>query len=214
MADTTILGTSLSFADLLRPVEGFQVVDKFGIQVPSGYAKAPSPSHIAMTTLLPVCNDAVAANSSGYFDGLLLLSLMFQETLPKFNPRSNCGSGKLVARGIGQFIYETGKRGVKPPIIDFYNPADSIYACAYYLRTCYETYKRRSPTLPANQLLAYAVMGYNSGPGRTITEHDQGIYNRVGNVLTKVSTKDYAKKINANYGGFSGTGIGPLIIKK
>lgn len=214
MSDTTVLGTNLSFADILRPVEAFQVVDRFGIQVPTGYAKAPSPSHLAMTALLPTCNDAVAANSSGYFDGILLLSLIFQETLPKFNPRSNCAAVPTkVARGMGQFIYTTGKYEVKPPIIDFYNPADSIFAAAYYLRVCYNSYKSKSPTSPPSALLAYACMGYNGGPGTPIATHEAGKYNMVGGKKTGESTKSYAQKINKHYAGFAGTASGPMTFK-
>lgn len=214
MADTTILGTNLAFADILKSADGFQIVDKFGIQVPAGFSKAPSPSHIAVTSILPTCNEAAAANSSGYFDGRLLLSLVYQETLPKFNPRSNCASSSTkIARGMGQFLYTTGKQEVRPPIVDFYNPADSIFAIAYYLRVCYESYKKKSPTSPPSALLAYACMGYNGGPGTSIATHEAGKYNMVGGKKTGESTKSYAQKINKHYAGFAGTASGPMTFK-
>lgn len=214
MVDTTVLGTDLLFSDVTTSIEGFTVVSRFGIQVGPGFSKNPSPSHIAISVLLPTCNQAALANGGGFFDGTLLLALAYQETLPKFNPRSNIASSPTkIARGMGQFLYETGKRGVKPPILDFYNPADSLYATASYLKTCYLSAKRQSPTSAHSLLLGYACMGYNGGPGTKISTHEAGKYNIVDGVKTGASTKMYAQKINQHYRNFAGTLTGPMTFK-
>ena len=214
MADTTILGTNLSFSDVLATADGFSVVSRFGIKVPPAFSRTPNPSHLGISVLLPTCDQAAAESGKGYFDGLLLLSLAYQETLPKFNPRSSVASTPdKVARGMGQFLYTTGKREVKPPIVDFYNPAESIFAMAYYLRVCYDSAKKQAPTLPPSMLLGYACMHYNGGPATKLETHEAGKYNIVGGRKTRTTTKHYAQKINYWYSKFAGTPNGPMTFK-
>lgn len=220
MSDTTLLGTSLVFADAIKPVDGFSLVTRFGGLVPADLRKAPNPSHAALTYLLPSCNEAVTeAGASDYFDGLLLLSMAYQES--KLNPRANVcpdsvTSESRVVRGLIQVMYSTGTdvNAVKPPILDFYNPADSLFFAAKYLKWIFERTQKRIPTSPKPMVLGYTVMAYNGGHFGDTKWHDQRLgVNKVGGRATKVTTVDYARHINAVYGKFMGTNVGPMMFK-
>ena len=218
MSDTTLLGTSLVFADAIKPVDGFNLVTRFGGLIPADLRKAPNPSHAALTYLLPACNQAVTeAGASDYFDGLLLLSMAYQES--KLNPRANVvskSSGTKIARGFVQILYGTGTdvNAVRPPILDFYNPADSLVFAAKYLKWIFELTQKKIPTSPKPMVLGYTVMAYNGGHFGDTKWHDQRLgVNIVGGKKTKTTTVDYARHINAVYGKFMGTNVGPMMFK-
>lgn len=220
MSDTTLLGTSLVFADAIKPVDGFNLVTRFGGLVPADLRKAPNPSHAALTYLLPACNQAVTeAGASDYFDGLLLLSMAYQES--KLNPRANVcpdttTSEARVVRGFVQVMYSTGTADgvIRPPILDFYNPGDSLSFAARYLKWIFERTKKSIPTSPKPMVLGYTVMAYNGGHFGDTKWHDQRLgVNKVGGRKTNTTTVDYARHINAVYGKFMGTNVGPMMFK-
>lgn len=199
----TDLGENLSFNDAPMHIGGGYWVSKYiskSTNVFSG--EKPNPGHGAMTFVLPTCNEAVtAAGATGIFDGLLLLSMAYQES--KLNPRAFVAGGKsrYPVRGMIQFRYDTGT-SLNPPITDFYNPADSIYASAKYLKYCWDQYASVSDP---KRRLAYAVMGYNGGPGTPVSRHDSGtLKNVVNGIVTTTSTKTYARDIDEVYKKFAG----------
>lgn len=197
------LGTDLSFDDSVRVLGTYPIVDGFAGNTNVFHGHSPSTTHPAMTIVLPACDAAViSAGATGIFDGILILSMLYQES--RLNPRAVTIGGKASkpVRGMAQFQYETGTKGVNPPIVDFYNPADAIEAAAKYLKYCWNQYASVSDK---QRRLAYAVMGYNSGPGTTVQQHDSGTrFNIVKGTVTKVSTKTYAKDINTTYKAFAG----------
>lgn len=212
MTDVTALGAGLVYADQLRTVEGFKVVDRFGAKTSSSLRASPSPSHPALSLILPTCNAAVAAlGASGKFDGLLVMSLLYQENRNFTARASTASSSTKIARGLGQFIYSTGI-SLKPKIEDFYNPADAIYGTVRYLLTCLASANKKGNTLPASTQLGYAVMMYNAGPGykRLATYDSPTIKNKVDGKVTGTTCKKYAREINEHYKKFSGSSTGPL----
>lgn len=214
MTDVTALGSGLVYADQLRTVEGFKVVDRFGARTSSSLHAKPSTSHLALSMILPTCEAAVAAiGATGKFDGMLILSMLYQET-GTFTSRMSVAGGKnpVVIRGLGQFMYETGIT-IKPRIEDFYNPADAIYGMVRYLLDyCLPSATRKGKTLPKSTILGYAVMMYNAGPNYTkLSRYDSpGLKNSVNGVTTPKTCKDYAREINEHYKKFAGSGTGPL----
>lgn len=212
MTDTTALGSGLVYADQLRTVEGFKVVDRFGANTSSSLRASPSTTHPALSLILPTCNAAVAAlGATGKFDGLLVMSLLYQENR-SFTARSSTASSSIkIARGLGQFIYSTGV-SLKPRLEDFYNPADAIYGTVSYLLTCLDSAKKKGGTLKPSMQLGYAVMMYNAGPGHSkLSTYDSPtIKNKVDGKVTGTTCKKYAQSINEFYKMFSGSGTGPL----
>ena len=214
MTDVTALGSGLVYADQIRTVEGFKVVDRFGANTSSSLHAKPSTSHPALSLILPTCNAAVAAlGATGKFDGLLVLSMLYQENR-KFSARSAtvADTPKRIARGLGQFLYDTGK-SLSPKIEDFYNPADAIYSTVRYLLDyCLDSATKKGKTLPKSTILGYAVMMYNAGPNRSkLSYYDSlSVVNKVNGRRTTVTCKKYAREINEHYKKFSGSSTGPL----
>lgn len=205
MSDITPIGTNLSHADSLVNLEGFQVITKLGRDVSSSLYADPSQSHPAISLILPTCNEAVTkAGASSMFNGYLLLCMAYNES--RYKPRVNVASKPhLIARGLVQFLYDTG-RAMKPPIEDFYNPTESIYSAAQYMRDCYNQMKKKAPTVPPSRVLGYALMAYNAGPGHTLGwyDYERGV-NIVDGKKTRVSPLKYAKHINEYYRLFTGS---------
>lgn len=215
MTDVTALGAGLVYADQLRTVEGFKVVDRFGAKTSSSLHAKPNTGHPALALILPTCNEAVAAlGATGKFDGLLVLCMLYQENRT-FTARSStvAGTSTLIARGLGQFLYGTGALTLKPRIEDFYNPGDAIYATVRYLLDyCLKSATEKGKTLPKSTILGYAVMMYNAGPGykRLATYDSPTIKNKVDGKVTGIPCKKYAREINEHYKKFSGSSTGPL----
>ena len=215
MTDVTALGSGLVYADQIRTVEGFKVVDRFGANTSSSLHAKPSTSHPALSLILPTCNEAVAAlGATGKFDGLLVLCMIYQEN-KTFTARSAtvAGSPNLIARGLGQFLYGTGALTLKPRIVDFYNPGDAVYAAVRYLLDyCLVSATKKGKTLPKSTILGYAVMMYNAGPNYSkLSYYDSiSVVNKVNGKRTNVTCKKYAREVNEHYKKFSGSGTGPL----
>lgn len=204
MPSPTDLGENLTMPDSTFNIGGGWAVTSALSSTTNAFGgEKPNPGHSALTFILPTCNSAVtAAGADGIFDGLLLLSMAYQES--NLNPRAFAAGGisRFPVRGFIQFLYSTGTSVVKPPILDFYNPADSIYAAAKYLKVCWNKYDSVSDP---KRRLAYAVMGYNAGPATPISAHDSGTRkNYVNGTVTKISSKQYAKNVDETYKRFLG----------
>lgn len=200
---STDLGLELTFPDTVVELSlpgNPRLTKAFASRPDVFQGKKPSVTHPALEYVLPTCNAAVtAAGATGIFDGLLLLSMAYQES--RLNPRAKTigGTKGKPVRGLIQFVYETG---ISEGIIDFYNPAESIHAAAKYLKYCWEQY---ASVKDPKKRLAYAVMGYNGGPGTSVQAHDSGLrFNIVKGLATKISTKIYAKDIDTAYKAFAG----------
>lgn len=200
---STDLGLELTFPDTVVeiPLPGNPRLTKAFASRPDVFqGKYPSVTHPALEYVLPTCDSAVAtAGATGIFDGLLVLSMAYQES--RLNPRAGTtgGTDSQPVRGFIQFTYPTG---ISYGIIDFYNPAESILASAKYLKYCWEQY---ASVKDPKKRLAYAVMGYNSGPGITVQQHDSNnIVNYVKGRRTETSTKTHAKKVDTAYKAFAG----------
>lgn len=204
MTSPTDLGENLTLPDSTFNIGGGWTITSSLAKTQNAFSgEKPNPGHSAMTFVLPTCEAAIAAaGANGIFDGTLLLSMAYNES--RLNPRAFVAGGlaQVPVRGMVQFRYDTGTKGVSPPIIDFYNPADSLYAAAKYLKFCWNQYGSVSDP---KRRLAYAVMGYNAGPGTSVSTHDSGTRkNYINGKVTKISSKQYAKEIDRVYKKFAG----------